>query len=127
MRTIALFILATGTLACRVHDAKLMTRDELFFGLSKPDGTQISDQQWQDFVADEITPRFPAGLCVIQTQGQYRDQAGRIIREPGKLLILFYDGGDVPRETVDQIRDAYKRKFDQESVLRVTTRVKGEF
>ena len=33
------------------------------------------------FLDDEVTPRFPDGLSVLDVAGQYRDPSGRIVRE----------------------------------------------
>ena len=102
-------------------DAELFARTELFFGTSKPDGTVVSDEEWGRFLDQEITPRFPDGLTVLTGYGQFRNAAGTIIRERSFVLILLY-----PSETrrnagakIEQIRTAYKARFQQESVLRV--------
>ncbi|MEW6211240.1 MAG: DUF3574 domain-containing protein [Acidobacteriota bacterium] len=95
-------------------------RTELFFGTQKPDGTEVTGKQWKKFLNDEITPRFPDGLTVLTGSGQFRDSTGEIIKETSRVLILLY-----PLETreesslkIEQIREAYKRAFQQQSVLR---------
>jgi hypothetical protein len=53
--------------------------------------------------------------------GRYRDRGGQVLRERAELLIPLHpqasrrasDGG------IEEIRSAYVREFDQESVLRV--------
>lgn len=97
-------------------------RTELFFGCSKPDGSTISEKQFQQFVSAEITPRFPSGLTVLPIRGQYRDASGTIIKERSMQLILFYPASlrDAHRK-IEDIRTAYKLTFQQESVLRVDT------
>ena len=95
-------------------------RTELFFGLDKPTGGQVSAEEWDKFVADVVTPRFPDGLTVDDALGQYLD--GKIlVREKSKQLILIY-----PRKyktsssrKIEEIRAAYIKAFDQRSVLRV--------
>ncbi|MBL8190915.1 MAG: DUF3574 domain-containing protein [Acidobacteria bacterium] len=97
-------------------------RTELFFGCSKPDGSTISEKQFQQFVSAEITPRFPSGLTVLPIRGQYLDATGTIIKERSMQLILFYPASlrDAHRK-IEEIRTAYKLAFQQESVLRVDT------
>ncbi len=97
-------------------------RTELFFGCSKPDGSTISEKQFQQFVSAEITPRFPSGLTVMPSRGQYLDASGTIIKERSMQLILFYPASlrDAHRK-IEEIRTAYKLAFQQESVLRVDT------
>ena len=97
-------------------------RTELFFGCSKPDGSTISEKQFQQFVSTEITPRFPSGLTVMPSRGQYLDSTGTIIKERSMQIILFYPANlhDANRK-IEEIRVAYKQTFQQESVLRVDT------
>ncbi|MBS1789056.1 MAG: DUF3574 domain-containing protein [Acidobacteria bacterium] len=97
-------------------------RTELFFGCSKPDGSTISEKQFQQFVSAEITPRFPSGLTVMPSRGQYLDSTGTIIKERSMQIILFYPANlrDANRK-IEEIRAAYKQSFQQESVLRVDT------
>lgn len=103
-------------------------RTELFFGCSKPDGSTISEKQFQQFVSAEITPRFPSGLTVLPVQGQYRDASGAIIQERSVQIILFYPAQmrDANRN-IEAIRAAYKLAFQQESVLRVDTLAQVSF
>ena len=88
-----------------------MNQAELFFGGS------ISAAGWQIFIDQEVTPRFPAGFTVIETQGEWRNRMGMISRETGhELLIIFGSAPDVQTKLKD-IREAYNRRFVQESVL----------
>jgi hypothetical protein len=95
-------------------------RTELYFGLAKPTGGTVSDEDWQTFVEDVVTPRFPNGLTVDDAQGQYLD-GKTLVKEKSKQLILIY-----PRKfktassrMIEEIRAAYIRAFEQKSVLRV--------
>ncbi|MGH8650906.1 MAG: DUF3574 domain-containing protein [Gammaproteobacteria bacterium] len=97
-------------------------RTELFFGLSKSDGSTISALQFRRFLRDTATPLFPDGLTVLSGLGQFKDPSGRIIREGARLVILLYplDAAGASEE-IDAIREAYKEKFEQQSVLRTDT------
>lgn len=95
-------------------------RTELFFGTRKPDGSEVTTKEWKKFLNNEITPRFPDGLTVLNGSGQFRDNSSEIIKEKSMLLILLY-----PLKTraesnakIEEIRAAYKRAFQQQSVLR---------
>ena len=96
-------------------------RSELLFGRSKPDGSSVTDAQWRAFVDDHITPRFPHGLTIIEASGQYRDRAGVIEREPSKLVVILHAADDKSRVAIEEIRALYKKLFDQESVLLIST------
>src|SRR5262245_45064130 len=97
-------------------------RTELFFGADKPDGSEISKEEFRRFLKEEITRRFPDGLTVLTGTGQFRDaENDRIIREKSMVLILLYplDKQEESHEKIEQIRKAYKERFKQQSVLRV--------
>ena len=98
----------------------LWHRTELYFGSSKPDGTVVSEEQFQRFIDQEVTPRFPDGLTLLTGYGQFRNSAGVIIKERSAELILLYplSQRDASRK-IEEIRENYKRAFQQESVLRV--------
>ena len=101
--------------------AEPFARTQLYFGTAKPDGSMVTEEQWQRFLDQEITPRFPEGLTVLTGSGQFRDASGTIIRERTKVLILLYPIQTRARSSVriEQIREAYKTAFQQQSVLRV--------
>lgn len=102
-------------------------RTELFFGLSRPDGSMVDKDEFQDFIDREVTPRFPDGLTVLTGDGQFEDSRSRIIREPGRLLILLYEQVESADADIEAIRSAYKNRFRQESVLRADTGVCASF
>lgn len=95
------------------------TEYQLFFGLSQSDGGTISEEEWREFLADTVTPRFPAGLTVLSGNGQWQDSSGEVLREGSKLLIIYAPPGEDGRRAIDEISEEYERRFDQESVLRV--------
>lgn len=95
-------------------------RTELFFGRSKPDGSTVSSQEWQMFLDQKVTPRFPDGLTVLMGMGQFRDDSGTILAEDSVLVILLYPlPGRDSSQKIEQIRKDYKEAFQQQSVLRV--------
>lgn len=99
-------------------------RTELYFGTGKPDGSEVGETEWSKFLADEVTPRFPKGFTVLDGFGQFQGENGRIVREKSFCLILLYVKKDrrASDEKIEQIRDAYKKIFQQESVLRLDFR-----
>ena len=95
------------------------TEYRLFFGRSGGLVETVSEAAWSSFLADEITPRFPDGLTVLDAAGQWRDSSGTLVRERTKLVIILAGPGDAGMRRTDEIAQAYKRTFDQEAVLRV--------
>ncbi|GBR07460.1 DUF3574 domain-containing protein [Asaia siamensis] len=105
----------TGT---RGHPATFIT---LAFGLSIPGGGAVSAEQWADFLARVVTPRFPAGFSVIEAQGQWQNgTAAPVIREKSRLVWIAAPESREPDSKLDAIRDAYKKQFNQVSVAAFT-------
>jgi hypothetical protein len=104
--------------ACRA-EAAAMARVELLFGRARPGGGAVGDAEWADFLDREVTPRFPDGLTVFDGAGQWRGRDGAIVREPSHLLVIWYRPSAKSEADIEAIRAAYKKRFSQESVLRV--------
>lgn len=92
---------------------------QLFFGRSMPDAGSVSDADFKTFLDQELTPRFPDGLTVMDGGGQWRGPEDQLIREAAKVvLIVLPEGGG--RTELNQVRTAYKSRFRQDSVMLVT-------
>jgi hypothetical protein len=90
---------------------------ELMFGRKIGDRIGVSEAQWSRFVDREITPRFPDGLTVFDTKGQWRDrERNRIVREPSKLVSIVLPGKAEDEARLNEIAAAYKGRFQQQSV-----------
>lgn len=98
---------------------ELWARSELYFGMSRADGPDITDQEFEAFLDGVVTPRFPDGLTLLTGNGQFRGSSGVVIKERSKLLILFYPWTGRRNRAVDRIRELYKQAFQQQAVLRV--------
>lgn len=103
--------------------ALAFARTELYFGTLKPNGV-VTEAEFFDFLDDHVTPRFPEGLTVLRSVGQFRGEDGVIIREVSFILILLYPYADLRESNgkIEAIRQLYKDAFQQESVLRVDDR-----
>ena len=77
----------------------------------------MSEESFQSFLADEVTPLFPDGRSVIDVAGHFRDDEGDVVREPTKLLILLVPDVVAVASDVETIVAAYKERFDQQTVL----------
>lgn len=95
-----------------------MRRVELVFGMARKQGSEISDDDWRTFLADDVTPRFPDGLTVLNGFGQWRSADGGIVHEASRVLLIWYPAARDAGPDVDAIRAAWKRRHGQESVLR---------
>ena len=92
---------------------------ELFMGRSNQSGEVVDDAAWAKFLEDTVTPRFPDGLTVLDAQGQWRDSEGLVQKERSKMLVVLVPPGDDGVRLISEVSDEYKRRFSQESVLRV--------
>jgi hypothetical protein len=124
MRTAAACLLLL-TLSCAhlaVYQQQEM--DTLYFGTQKPDGgAPVTDAEWQQFLADEITTRFPSGLTTWEASGQWRDQHNVIERERTHIVQVVHPASGEVEGRIVAIIAAYKKRFAQEAVFRVRSDV----
>ena len=97
-------------------------RTTLYFGLQRPKGG-VSELEWQLFLRDEVTKQFPDGLTVWEAQGQWRTVAGTVDHERSKVLLLVHADTAAARQGVQAVIEAYRRAFEQQSVLWERSRV----
>ena len=97
-------------------------RTTLYFGTAKPKGT-VSELEWQLFLRDEVTSRFPDGLTVWNAEGQWRAPNGSTEHEHTKILLLVHQDTPAAREAIRSLTAKYRKAFDQQSVLLETARV----
>jgi hypothetical protein len=97
-------------------------RTTLYFGLARPKGS-VSELEWQVFLRDEVTSRFPEGLTVWDADGQWRNAGGSIDHENSKVLLLVHPDTAAARASVQAVIERYRKTFEQESVLWETARV----
>ena len=110
--------MATGAIAGPACPTGLspVTSAELFFGADIRGGGHISDEEWQDFLASEVTPRFPEGLTTWDADGRWRAPSGAQTHERSRVLLLILSGRHDERAKLKALMDAYKTKYHQLSV-----------
>lgn len=77
----------------------------------------MTEAQWRAFIAEFVTPRFPAGFTELQAQGHWRDDRGTVIEEDTRIVEIVHDGASLSRERVRTVAADYKHRFAQQSVL----------
>ena len=95
-----------------------MARVELLFGTQRKNAPPVSEEEWGQFVAAEVTPRFPDGLTVFTGQGQWRSAETALVKETSRMLLIWYSTTENSNALIEAIRAAYKEHFGQASVLR---------
>jgi len=101
----------------------------LYFGRGTADGGEVSHEQWNEFLRLEVTPLYPDGLTHWPSQGQWRGEDGSLSKENSFLLEIIVPPEDREASTAAMrtIIDAYKKQFEQESVLWIRDDVTVEF
>jgi hypothetical protein len=103
---------------------------KLYFGLGPADHPEqgISEAAWRNFLDKEVTPRFPAGLSVLDVYGQWKSEgSSQVERLRSKLLVIDYPDNSENRAKIDAIRTAWKQKTGDQSVLMVTAPAEVSF
>lgn len=101
----------------------IMMQTTLWFGMNKPKGGTVTSLEWQQFVDNDVTPRFKEGLSVYDAKGQWLGESGKLARENSKALLLIHNPDRSSSDSINGLRDIYKKRFEQESVMRVDSLV----
>jgi uncharacterized protein DUF3574 len=122
---LSLLLTACATVAPPVENAVLA--DRLFCGRTIPGGGVVSDEDWNAFVADFVTPRYPQGLTIWRADGQWREKDGSLAREPVMIIEILHPISLEDDRKINDIAVEYKSRFHQEAVLRVTLPARMDF
>lgn len=120
MRRIVVLFLLSLALVSPAFGGSGAIQTTLYFGLSLPKGGAISEKQWQAFLADTVSPRFPDGLTVVSAVGQWRDPKSKSAKpnsEKTKIVILIRADTPAADKSVAEIKAVYLKRFHQIAVL----------
>ena len=127
-RSVLLLVLALFAGGCATRTpSTAWVRSEVYFGLHRPDGGAVSATEWQAFVNEIVTPKFPSGLTIVDSVGQWRHANGRIESEPSKVVVLLHPSNSRAEADIDEIRQLYCQRFAQEAVMKVTSPARVAF
>jgi hypothetical protein len=125
-----LLALVLATAGCRTPEVDETTdrptvtsnwiRTELYFGA-------VPQPDWDRFLAEVVTPRFPAGFSVFEAKGQWRNQSGQINQVPTRVLLVLHPASTASSGALEEIRREFNARFHHESVLRADTPAKVSF
>ena len=93
---------------------------QLFFGRNVGAKPGVSDSAFGKFVDEELTPRFPDGLTILDGGGQWRGAENKLIRESAKVVLIVLPKAGDSSQRIEAVRSAYKTRFNQDSVLLIT-------
>lgn len=136
MRTLILLLtglVALSMSACDIIDSKKCPEGtdswieyQLYMGRGGPSGEVVDQDEWDQFLADTVTPRFPDGLTVLDGRGQWRGSDGAIQKESSKVLIILAPD-EYADDLIEEISDEYKRRFNQDAVLKTVSQTCTSF
>jgi Protein of unknown function (DUF3574) len=126
IRRLTLLLALLSLAACAHLQPQAWVQDTLYFGLSSPRGP-VTEGEWAGFLAQEVTPRFPHGLTTWKAAGQWSENGQPIVHEDSRVLEILHPPDEEDDSKIEAIRTAYKRRFLQQSVLRVSQRVDANF
>lgn len=102
---------------------EIMTQSTLYFGLNRPAGPEITTTEWQQFVDNDVTPRFREGLTVFNASGQWLGNDGKLTRESSRALMLIHTSDVESNKNIEKLRSTYQSRFNQDSVMRIDQKV----
>ncbi len=102
---------------CRAGEERAVF-EALYFGTAMPDG-QVSAADWQRFLTEVITPRFPDGLTSWVAAGQWQGPDGKLEHESSYVLHVVHRDTPATDAAIREVVAIYKTRFHQQAVLRV--------
>ena len=113
---------APAAYECILPTEQRMLVAELFFGRDRAGRKLVNDAEWGDFLTKAITPNFPDGLTVFDGYGQWRNpETGIIGHSPHvKIVLIAVKRSPELPGRLNAVMDAYKARFQQQSVGLIT-------
>lgn len=131
MRTKALLVPVLVLVACaparQTGGLQPVVTERLYFGRTIASTVGVTDSAWAVFVREVVSARLP-GFTFWAAEGQWRAPDGRVVREPSFVLEVVHESRSASADSaIVTIIAEYKRRFSQESVLRVVTAGRASF
>jgi hypothetical protein len=123
-----LFLLAGCAPALQSGATDSVVTERLYFGRNIADTLGVTDSVWAAFVREVVSSRLPSGFTFWAAEGQWRTPTGQITHEPSFVLELVRAERSATTDSaIVAIIGEYKRRFNQQSVLRVLTPGRASF
>jgi hypothetical protein len=96
--------------------------DTLYFGTAMRNSA-VTPEQWKQFNDEVIAREFAKGSTTWEADGRWRDENDETVSEHSYVLfVVGADGAAIARVIAE-----YKRRFSQESVMRVSSPCRATF
>jgi len=93
---------------------------QLYLGRPAAGRPPVGEADLRRFIAEEVTPRFPQGLTVLDGGPQWPGPENQLIREAAKVVLIVVPREGDARAKIEEVRAAYKARFVRDSGLLVT-------
>jgi hypothetical protein len=100
---------------------------EIYFGRSISADREISERKFADFLLNQVTPAFPAGMTVYDAYGQMQRRNGEVVKQKTKVVVLVHRNAKADEEAINKIVAAYRSTFGNPQVMLLTKQVKPQF
>lgn len=130
MRAWVSFVVALSACAPALQSNGLhpVVTERLYFGRNVANALGVTDSAWAAFVREVVSARLSTGFTFWTAEGEWRAPDGRAIREPSFVLEVVRPERSASADSaILAIIAEYKRRFSQESVLRVVTAGRASF
>jgi len=117
-------LLATAACAPAIQSGGLqpVVTERLYFGRNVGQTLGVTDSAWAVFVTGVVNARLPNGFTFWAATGEWRGADGRSTHEPSFVLEVVHPARSATADAaIAAIIAEYKRRFGQESVLRVVS------
>ena len=116
----ALLAAAACAPAIQSRGLQPVVTERLYFGRNVAQTLGVTDSAWAVFVTDVVSARLPTGFTFWSAEGEWRGADGRPTHEPSFVLeVVHPERSSTTEAAIVAIIAEYKRRFQQESVLRV--------
>ncbi|WP_309091883.1 DUF3574 domain-containing protein [Phenylobacterium sp.] len=123
MKALGGMLAAVGLAGCATLEApscpagqEHLRTAQLFLG-GQPGAPAVRDAELRTFVDQEITPRFPNGVTVLDGGGQWRGAENQLIRQAQKVVLIVLPARGDTQKRLQAVRTAYQTRFRQDSVV----------
>ncbi|HLQ58654.1 MAG TPA: DUF3574 domain-containing protein [Gemmatimonadales bacterium] len=127
--TLAALLAATACApAIQSSGLQPVVTERLYFGRNVAQTLGVTDSAWAVFVTDVVSAQLPNGFTFWAATGEWRGADGQSTHEPSFVLEVVHPARSAAAEAaIAAIIAEYKRRFRQESVLRVVTNGRASY
>ena len=90
-------------------------KSEVYFGLRAAEGKVVDEQAWEQFVAEVLVPRFPAGLTVLAGSGRSGGSPGSL--NPTRILVVVQPDDEDAQRRLREVKAEYKKRFGEVGIF----------